>query len=435
MKYLMSALKYCVVMPLCFSSLNSIALSAEGFFDGAGSELELRNYYLNKDFKDNGRSRVDPGPNNRGMAEEWTQSFILDAQSGFTPGVVGFGVDVLGTFAIKLDGGRGTYGTQLLPTHDGNEPADNFGRLGLAAKARAGQTVLKVGEWSPVLPILRSNDSRALPQSFEGAMLTSQDVKNLTLYAGQFNRNSQRNDASMEKMSLMNAGKVVHGGNTIESDHFNFAGAEYTFDGKRTMVGAWYAQLEDVYHQQYFQFRHSYPFTADTTFNMNLGLFVGDEDGQALAGEQRNRTASGMFSLTKGPHRFSLGLQKVSGPAQFQRISGTSGGTLANDTFGWGYDGIDERSWQVRYDFDFASVGIPGLGAMARFIKGTDIDFGTVKDGEDRGAEAEVSYVVQSGAFKNLNVRLRSYALRRDYGSTNSYNENRVMIAYPISLF
>jgi len=435
MKYLMNALKYCVVVPLCFSSFSSIALSAEGFFDGAEGELELRNYYLNKDFKDNGRSRVDPGPNNRGMAEEWTQSFILDAQSGFTPGVVGFGVDVLGTFAVKLDGGRGTYGTQLLPTHDGNDPADNFGRLGLAVKTRMGQTVLKVGEWSPILPILRSNDSRALPQSFEGAMLTSQDFKDLTLYAGQFNRNSQRNDASMEKLSLMNAGKVVHNGNTIESDHFNFGGAEYMFNNRQTMAGVWYAQLEDIYHQQYFQLRHTQPLAIDLTFNMNLGLFLGDEDGQALAGEQRNQTASGLFSLAKGPHRFSVGLQKVSGPAQFQRISGTSGGTLANDTFAWAYDGIDERSWQVRYDFDFAAVGIPGLGAMARLVKGTDVDFGAIDNGEDRGAEAELSYVVQSGNFKKLNVRLRSYSLRRDYGSTNSYNENRVMISYPISLF
>lgn len=435
MKSLMHALKYCVVMPVCFSSFSSVALSAEGFSDGAEGDLELRNYYLNRDFKDNGRSRVDPGPNHRGMAEEWTQSFIFDVQSGFTPGVIGFGVDVLGTFAIKLDGGRGTYGTQLLPTHDGNDPADNFGRLGLAAKARMGQTVLKVGEWSPVLPILKSNESRALPQSFKGAMLTSRDFKDVTLYAGQFNSNSQRNDASMEKMSLMNAGKVIHSGNTVESDHFNFAGAEYTFNKKRTMAGFWYAQLEDIYHQQYFQLRHSQTLADDFTFSMNLNLFLGDEDGQALAGEQRNRTASGLFSLTRGPHRVSIGLQKVSGPAQFQRISGTSGGTLANDTYGWAYDGIDERSWQVRYDFDFAAVGVPGLTAMARFIKGTDIDYGTVRNGEDRGTEAELAYTVQSGTFKKLNVRLRSYALRRDYGSTNSFNENRVMISYPLSLF
>lgn len=435
MKLLQSAIKYCLVVPVCFSTCSTLALAAEGFLDGAQGELELRNYYLNKDFKDNGRSRVDPGPNNRGMAEEWTQSFILDLQSGFTPGVVGFGADVLGTFAFKLDGGGGTYGTQLLPTHDGNQPADNFGRLGLAVKGRIGKTVLKVGEWSPLLPILRSNDSRSLPQTFEGAMITSQDVKDLVLYAGQFNRNSQRNDASMEKMTLMNAGRVVHGGNTVESDHFNFGGAEYTFNNKKTMAGAWYAQLEDIYHQQYYQLRHSQPLAKDLTFDMNLGLFLGDEDGQALAGEQRNQTTSGLFSLTKGPHRISLGLQKVSGPAQFQRISGTSGGSLANDTFGWAYDGIDERSWQVRYDFNFAAVGVPGLAVMARFIKGTDIDFGSIKNGEDRGAEAEMSYVFQSGRFKDLNVRLRSYTLRRNYGSTNSFNENRVMISYPLSLF
>jgi hypothetical protein len=70
-----------------------------------------------------------PGPP-QGKAEEWTQSFILDARSGFTQGTVGFGVDVLGLYSVKLDGGKGTTGTHLLPVHDDGRPADDFGRLG-----------------------------------------------------------------------------------------------------------------------------------------------------------------------------------------------------------------------------------------------------------------------------------------------------------------
>ena len=72
-------------------------------------------------------------------------------------------------YSVKLDGGGGTYGTQLLPTHDGNQPADEFGRTGVAFKAKVSNTELKVGEWMPVLPILRADDGRSLPQTLRGA--------------------------------------------------------------------------------------------------------------------------------------------------------------------------------------------------------------------------------------------------------------------------
>ena len=133
---------------------------AEGFVDDTKATLTLRNAYINRNY-------TNPDyPQSK--AEEWTQNFILDVKSGFTQGTVGFGVDVLGLYSQKLDGGKGTAGTQLLPTHSDGEPADNFGRLGVAAKAKLSNTELKIGEWMPVLPILRSDDGRSLPQTFRG---------------------------------------------------------------------------------------------------------------------------------------------------------------------------------------------------------------------------------------------------------------------------
>lgn len=73
---------------------------ATGFVDDAEVELSIRNYYHYRNFLD----PVYP----QGKAEEWVQAFILKANSGFTPGPVGFAVDVIGQFGIKLDGGRGT---------------------------------------------------------------------------------------------------------------------------------------------------------------------------------------------------------------------------------------------------------------------------------------------------------------------------------------
>lgn len=93
------------------------------------------------------------------------------------------------------------------------------------------------------------------------------------MYGGQFRGNSQRNDASMEKLSQSGIGAVVQGRNTIASDRFNFAGAEYSFNEQRTMVGAWYAQLEDIYQQTYFHVQHLQPLGDNLVLGANLGYF------------------------------------------------------------------------------------------------------------------------------------------------------------------
>jgi len=413
-------------------SVAAIALPAfaDGFVDDAKVNLNLRNFYFNRNYLSYGGTKAT-----RGQADEWTQSFILDAKSGFTTGTVGFGVDVLGLWSIKLDGGGGTYGTQLLPVHDGNQPASEFGRLAVAPKMKFSKTELKVGEWMPVLPIVRADDGRSLPQTLKGGQITSKEIQNLTLYGGQFSGNSQRNDASMERLSLNNADKVVHGSPTVSGDHFNYGGAEYTFNDKHTLVGAWYGQLEDIYHQKYFQILHSQPIADGITAGANLGYFIGDTDGTGLAGDQDNRTMSGLFSLKVGFNTFYVGLQKVMGAANWQRISGTSGGTLANDSYGWSYELKGEKSWQIRDDYDFAGLGIPGLTFMTRFIEGTNVHANGVTDGEDRGRESELAYVFQSGTFKNLTLRWRNSTLRRDYSAANtSFDENRVILQYPISI-
>ncbi|MEG1341107.1 MAG: OprD family porin [Pseudomonas sp.] len=394
------------------------ALAAEGgFVEDAKASLNLRNFYINRNF-------VDPA-NPQGKAEEWTQSFILDARSGFTQGIVGFGVDVLGLYSVKLDGGKGTAGTHLLPVHDDGRPADDFGRLGVALKAKVSNTELKVGEWMPVLPILRSDDGRSLPQTFRGGQITSQEIAGLTLYGGQFRGNSPRNDASMEDMSM-------NGKAAFTSDRFNFAGGEYSFNDKRTLIGLWNAELKDIYSQQYLNLVHTQP-VGNWTLGANLGYFIGKEDGAERAGELDNRTASALLSARYGSSTFYVGLQKVSGDDGWMRVNGTSGGTLANDSYNSSFDNAKERSWQLRHDFNFAGVGIPGLTLMNRYISGDNVHTTTVSDGKEWARESELAYVIQSGSLKSLSFKWRNSTMRRDY-SSNAFDENRLIISYPISI-
>lgn len=389
--------------------------SAEGFVDDASVTLNLRNFYHNRNF-------VDP-TYPQGKAEEWTQSFILDMRSGYTAGAVGLGVDVLGLYSLKLDGGRGTAGTQLLPTHDSGRPADDFGRLGVALKARFSATELKVGEWMPLLPILRSDDGRSLPQTFRGAQLTSREITDLTLYTGQFRGNSPRNDASMERMFM--AGRP-----SATSDRFNFAGGEYQFNDKATQVGLWHAQLEDIYQQQYLNVLHS-QVLGSWKLGGNLGLFLGGEDGAAKAGEMDNKTVSLLLSAKTGANTFYLGLQRVYGETGWMRVNGTAGYPLANDTYNSSYDNARERSWQLRHDFDFAALGVPGLTMMNRYLSGDHVQTANTHQGKEWGRESELAYVIQSGPLKDLSVRWRNSTLRRDF-SNYDIDENRLIFNYPI---
>ncbi len=388
-----------------------------GFLEGAKVNLNLRNFYMNRNFTNPTKTQ--------GKAEEWTQSFILDAKSGFTQGTVGFGMDVLGLYSLKLDGGRGTGGTQLLPLDHDGRPADNFGRLGVAFKAKLSQTELKVGEWMPVLPILRSDDGRSLPQTFRGGQITSKEIDGLTLYGGQFRANSPRDDSSMSDMSM--TGKAA-----FTSDRFNFEGAEYAFNEKRTQIGLWNAELKDIYSQQYLNLIHTQPL-GDWTLGANLGFFYGKEDGSALAGDLDNKTWSGLLSAKYGGNTFYVGLQKVTGDNAWMRVNGTSGGTLANDSYNSSYDNAREKSWQLRHDYNFAALGVPGLTLMNRYISGDNVHTATTSDGKEWGRETELAYTVQSGTLKNLNLKWRNSTMRRDY-SNNEFDENRVIVSYPISL-
>ena len=388
-----------------------------GFVDGAKVNLNLRNFYINRNFTNPTKAQ--------GKAEEWTQSFILDAKSGFTQGTVGFGMDVLGLYSVKLDGGKGTGGTQLLPLDHDGRPADNFGRTNVAFKAKLSRTEVKVGEWMPVLPILRSDDGRSLPQTFRGGQITSKEIAGLTLYGGQFRANSPRDDSSMSDMSM-------NGKPAFTSDRFNFQGGEYAFNDKRTQIGLWNAELKDIYSQQFVNLIHSQPL-GDWTLGANLGFFYGKDDGSARAGDLDNKTWSGLFSAKYGGNTFYVGLQKLTGDSAWMRVNGTSGGTLANDSYNASYDNAQEKSWQVRHDYNFVALGIPGLTLMNRYISGDNVHTGTVTDGKEWGRESELGYTVQSGALKDFNVKWRNSTIRRDF-SNNEFDENRLIVSYPISL-
>lgn len=388
----------------------------QGFFEDSSTDLLLRNYYFNRDFRDPGatKSKVD----------EWAQGFILKFSSGFTPGVVGFGVDGIAMLGVKLDSSREASGSELLPVRSNGRAADNFSRAGVAAKMRFSATEIKVGELMPDVPVLRYDDGRLLPQTFRGAMLVSKEIEGLAVQAGQYRKVSLRNSSDMQELSTWAAPGVT-------SDRFNYAGADYRFNEQRTQVGVWHSQLKDIYQQSYFNLLHKQP-VGDWVLGANLGYFIDKDDGSARIGNVSSRTAYGLFSAATGGHTLYLGLQKVSGDTSWMSVYGSSGRTLGNDMFNGNFSNADERSWQARYDYNFAAMGVPGLLAMVRYGHGDNATTKQGTNGKEWERDTEIGYTVQSGSFKNLTLRVNNSTNRRTFNS--DFDQTRVIISYPLSM-
>ncbi|RBL65568.1 outer membrane porin, OprD family, partial [Pseudomonas sp. MWU13-2625] len=143
---------------------------------------------------------------------EWGQGFDLRFISGYTQGTVQFGVDAIGLYGVRLDSSRANHGNYtgtasggtVFPS-DGNEAVHDFASLGLTGKVKISQTELKIGTLMPNNPVIKANDGRLLPQTFQGGQITSNEIKDLTLTAGQIEHAKGRNSSNNEGLSIANA--------------------------------------------------------------------------------------------------------------------------------------------------------------------------------------------------------------------------------------
>ena len=391
-----------------------------GFFKDATATLQARNYYFSRDYSD--IRGTEPS-----RAQEWAQGFILNLKSGYTPGTIGVGVDAIGTLGLKLDSGKGRVNTGLLPVQEDGDAADDYSRLGVALKLRAAKTELRVGELQPNLPVLTFSDIRLLPPSYQGASLVSNDIDGLTLQGGRLRSTSLRNESGDDKLQAM-LGHVPK--RAVSSDAFNYAGADYAFNSKRTTASAWYAQLEDLYQQRFFGLKHAQP-AGNWVLGANLGYFDAREDGRKLLGRIDNQAFFSLLSAKRGGHTFYVGYQGMYGDSAFPRVFANIT-PLGNEVPTYEFAYTDERSWQARYDYDFAALGVPGLTTTLRYISGDNVDTGKGYEGKDRERDLDIGYVVQSGTLSGLGIRVRNVMARSNYRT--DIDENRLILSYTWTL-
>jgi hypothetical protein len=233
------------VASISTASLIHAADLENSFFSDSKANLRLRNFYINTDNRDGtGVSKK----------EEWGQGFMLDFQSGYTPGTVGFGVDALGMLGVKLDdGGRvGKAGEDrqpgsMFPQNSDGSAVDDFSSLGLTAKMKISKTELRYGTLIPKMPVLMSNDGRLLPQMFQGGQITSSDLDNFKFTAGQIERVKSRMSSSSDGLSIAGANNARTG---RFSNQFRFGGVDYQ-PSKNLMLQYYYGELEHFYQQHF----------------------------------------------------------------------------------------------------------------------------------------------------------------------------------------
>ncbi|MGG5872938.1 OprD family porin [Pseudomonas peli] len=394
------------------------SLAQAEFIKDSKASLELRNFYMNRDFRDRPAS-------GQAKAEEWAQGFILKVESGFTEGTVGFGLDAYAGTGLKLSSDDDRAGTGLLPSAFGNEGPGSYGEASAAVKAKLSNTVLKVGGLMPKLPIVSSGDSRLLPQVFDGAMITSQEIAGLTLNGGQLRQTNFRNSTNREDIRTTNYATGV-------SDRYNFGGGTYQFNAGNTTAGLWYGELQDVYDQKMYNLIHTQPI-GDWKLGANLAYFDSSENGRNLVGKIDNNLTSLMLSAGIGAHTFRLGYQDSSGDNPFPFL-GETDPAIASYLQILDFTRANEQSWQARYDINFATYGVPGLSAFVRYVTGDGFDLADGSNGKEWERDLDITYTIQEGTFKNLAFRWRN-AMVRSNASIGDLDENRLIVSYTLPLF
>lgn len=405
-----AALGTCLTLP---------SLAQAEFIKDSKATLELRNFYMNRDLRNSTAVQ-------QSKREEWAQGFLLKAESGFTEGTVGFGLDAYAGLGLKLDSSDERAGTNLLPNGFGDEGPGQYSEATAAAKVRLSKTVGKVGGLMPKLPIVASGDSRLLPQVFNGAMITSQEIDGLTLNGGQLREVNFRNSTDSQDITATNVGGV--------SDRYNFAGGDYKFNAGNTTVGLWYGELENIYDQKLYNLIHVQPI-GDWKLGANLTYFDSQDNGSKRGGKLDNDLTSVNLWAGTGAHTFRLGYQKVGGDNAFPFLTETDP-YIVNYLQILDFTRKDEKSWQARYDINFATYGVPGLNAFVRYVTGDGFDGAGGRDGKEWERDFDVSYTIQEGTFKNLAFRWRNAMVRSNAAATGGdLDENRLIVSYTLPLF
>lgn len=421
----MRVMKWSMIALAVAAGTSQLALASsqdesKGFIEDSKLNVKTRMLYFSRDFRNN-----PAGTQSR--REETGLGFLGTFESGFTQGTVGVGVDAIGMLGLKLDSGKGRAGTGLLPTGSDGRSQDDYSKAGGAVKFRISDTVLKVGDQFTALPVFATDDSRLLPEIAQGTLITSNEIEGLTLHAGHFTSLTAQEQTNRDSFGLKEA---------------NVVGGTYAFTDNLS-TSLYYSKVEDYWRKYYANVNWALPISDKQGLVFDFNIYDTKSEGsaeyRAFDGDKLDNRAfslSGAYNI--GAHTFTLAYQKVTGDGDYgYGIDG--GGTifLANSVARSDFNAEDEKSWQARYDLNFAEYGIPGLTFMTRYVRGTDANVAGTSNGKEWERDVDIKYVLQSGPAKDLSFRVRQATYRSSdgvYYDSPSIDELRLIVEYPLSI-
>lgn len=429
-------------MAMIVSSVPPMVIAEEkngGFIEDSSLTVLNRNYYFNREHR-NGES----SPTGNGYSEAWANAIITKFESGFTQGTIGVGVDAFAMIGIKLDTGGGRNGGRssfdVLPVNSNGEARDEYTKVGGAAKIRAFDTVVKVGDVFPSTPVVAAGDSRLLPESFTGVTATNTSIEGLTVQGGRLHAMSQPVSSNMrDNFATFYAGPV-------NSPWAGYFGGDYNLN-KNVTLSLYSSRLKDAWNQYYAGTGLNYSLSNELSVFGGLNYYKAVDEGKKLLGDFDNNIWSGKVGVKYGAHTLALSHQRNNGNNDFDYLRQSDSIFLDNSIQYSDFNSPKERSWMVRYDLDMTSYGVPGLSFMTRYGRGTDADYSNANttymrrdadgnpltDQKRWERDIEVKYVVQTGTLKDMSLRLRQ-ANTRATTFESDLDEVRVIIEYPLAI-
>ena len=407
---------------------------AKGFVEDAEGTVLFRTGFIDRDKKGG-------NADNRSTA----QSAIFDLESGYTKGIVGFGVGVVGDASFKL-GDNKHAGNNMIPRETGlndkgeitkgaGDTYDHWARGGANVKARISNTEVRYGTQVLDLPVLASNTGRMVPEYFTGVLATSREIKGLELTAGKFTKDQMSEQINSDGNELDRA--VVWGAKYKFNDQLN--ASYYGLDSKNALerhyVNANYKQALANNSSLTYDFSGYH-----TEWDKGAGVSSSTLDSNSDDRSNNIWALSGTYN--QGPHSVMLAYQQSTGNSGYaygENADGFQSIYLPNSYLS-DFNGRDEKSAQIQYNLDFSGYGIPGLNWTSAYVYGWDIDTKTDNNAKESEIFNQVKYTAQSGFAKDASLRLRYSHYRNDTAYAQDYympdtNEWRIFLDIPVKLF
>ncbi|WP_339846896.1 OprD family outer membrane porin [uncultured Halopseudomonas sp.] len=407
-KWSSTALAVAAANGLIVSQATAAVENNEGFIESSSATLSNRTMNFNRDFRSPGVAQS--------KRDETATGFVLNFESGYSRGPIGLGFDTIAMMGIKLDSTNADAGTGLLPSTFGDSGPANYAEIRGAVKAHIVEdTILRYGVHLPSNPVIAYDDARLLPNHYEGYSITNESIDGLFVEAGRMNDRSEMNSSSETD------------GAFIADEKITYLGGTYAFSDDLS-TSLYTSDADNLWKRHFVGLTYNLPLANDMSLVTDLAHYqTSDESGPAT--DYDNDATSLALTLGAGNHAFVVAYQQMGGDAGFTYYDGAI--FLANSVQYLDFNAKDERSYQARYDYDFAGLGLPGLTFMTRYITSDNIDAAPAVRDSRWERDTNISYTVQNGALEGVNVLWRNATIRQDDTlDGGDVDENRLIVSY-----